>query len=89
MFKEIYRILKDDGRFCISDIISDRDVPLDMQADKQLWGECISGTLREDKFISITKDAGFYGLETIKRYLYREVNGIRFYSITVRGYKFV
>ena len=45
--------------------------------------------LTKDKFISITKDAGFYGLETIKRCLYREVNGIRFYSITVRGYKFV
>ncbi|MBI5682049.1 MAG: methyltransferase domain-containing protein [Deltaproteobacteria bacterium] len=88
VFNEIYRILKDNGRFCISDIVSDKDVPLDMQVDNQLWGECISGALREDEFISIAKEAGFYGLEIIKRYLYKDTGSIKFYAITVSGYKF-
>jgi len=87
VFKEIYRVLKDSGRFYISDIVSDKDVPCEMQSDKKLWGECISGALREERFITIAKETGFYGLEIIKRYLYKEVDGIKFYSITVRGYK--
>lgn len=89
VFQEIYRILKDTGRFCISDIVSDRDVPEEMQADKQLWGECISGALKEDEFISIAEASGFYEINIIKRYLYREVSGIKFYSITVKGYKWL
>lgn len=88
VFKEIYRVLKPNGRFCISDIVADSVVPAELKRDKRLWGECISGALREDEFVGLARGAGFYGIETTKRYLYREVNGIRFYSITVKGYKF-
>lgn len=88
VFNEIYRILKNNGRFCISDVVSDKDVPEEMQDNERLWGECISGALKESDFFRLAKDAGFYGLETIKRYFFKEVNGIKFYSITVRGYKF-
>ena len=87
VFEEIYRVLKDGGRFCISDILSGQEVPDAMKADKQLWGECISGAIREDAFIESAKGAGFYGVEVENRYLYREVEGLKFYSVTVKGYK--
>lgn len=85
---EMHRLLKHKGRFCISDIVTDRDVPENLQSDKKLWGECIAGAMREDEFINICRSAGFYGLHIVSRYLYREINGIRFYSITLKGYKF-
>ncbi|MBI5286999.1 MAG: methyltransferase domain-containing protein, partial [Deltaproteobacteria bacterium] len=88
VFEETYRVLKPSGRFCISDIVAERDVPALLRDGKRLWSECISGALREDEFITLAKRAGFYGIETTKRYLYREVDGIRFYSVTVKGYKF-
>ena len=85
---EVWRVLKERGRFCISDIVAEGEVPEEMRRDKTLWGECISGALREDEFLELSRKAGFYGLDITKRYLYREVGGLRFYSITLTGYKF-
>ena len=88
VFAEIWRILKDTGRFVVADIISDRTVPLNLQAHQDLWGECISGSLSQGEFLSELERAGFYGLSLIKKTFWKEVDGIRFYSITVRGFKF-
>ena len=87
VFKGIRRILKDGGRFVISDIVSNKEVPLFMKNDQRLWGECISGALTQNEFLSKAKDAGFYALEILKNFKYKEVKGIQFCSITVRGYK--
>lgn len=85
--KEIYRVLKHGGRFCISDIVSDSEVPAFIKEDRLLWGECIAGALKEDEFMTASRSAGFYGLHLTSKSLYREVEGIRFYSITLKGYK--
>lgn len=88
VFGEIFRVIRTGGRFVISDIVSDREVPVSMKQDKKLWGECISGAITEAEFFNITRKIGFYGLEIVNRYLYKEVDGFTFYSITARGYKF-
>ncbi|MFQ5586814.1 MAG: methyltransferase domain-containing protein [Thermodesulfobacteriota bacterium] len=89
VFREIYRVLKDGGRFVISDIVSDRPVPAAMRRDRELWGECISGALTVEEFIRYAAEAGFYGTTLLSTTLYREVEGIRFDSITFQGHKFV
>src|SRR5262249_39488825 len=45
LFDEIFRVLKKGGRAVISDIVSDEDVPEEMQNDPELWSGCISGAL--------------------------------------------
>jgi radical SAM/Cys-rich protein len=87
VFKEVYRILKDGGRFVIADIVSDREVPVYMQNDRKLWGECIAGALMQSEFLFKAKQAGFHGLRILKNFKYKEVEGIQFCSITVEGYK--
>ena len=59
-----------------------------MRADGQLWGECISGALTEEAFLAGAEKAGFYGVSVLKKSFWREVEGCKFYSLTVRGYKF-
>jgi len=88
VFQEIFRILRKGGRFVISDIFSDREVPLQMKQNRKLWSECISGAITEVAFVNKIKAMGFYGLEVINRYLYKEVEGFSFYSITVKAYKY-
>jgi len=88
VFREIWRVLADGGRTVIADIVADGDVPTPMRADGQLWGECISGALSEDALMAALERAGFYGLSILKRTFWREVEGTRFYSVTVRGFKF-
>jgi len=88
VFKEIHRILKNEGRFLIADIISEVEVPEGMRNNKELWGECISGALTLQEFLNYARDNQFNGLHIQKDYLWKEVAGIKFYSYTIEGSKF-
>jgi len=88
VFGEVWRVLKDHGRIVVSDIVADRPVPPDLKVNVHLWGECISGALSEDEFVAELERAGFYGVSTLKKQFWKEVEGYQFYSVTVRGYKF-
>ncbi len=87
VFKEIHRILKPGGRFVIADIISDKEVPQAMRRDKDLWGECVSGALTLDEFLALAKQNEFCGLTVQKDYLWKEIDGLKFYSYILSGYK--
>jgi len=89
VFREIHRILKPGGRFMISDIISNKEIPEAMQNNKELWGECISGALTLNKFLGYAEKNRFKGLRVQKDYLWKEVEGIKFYSYTIEGCKHV
>ena len=84
VFQEIFRVLRKGGRFVISDIFSNREVPLIMKQNSKLWSECISGAITEVAFVNKIKAMGFYGLEVINRYPYKKVVGI---SILLYDYK--
>jgi len=89
LFREILRVLRRGGRAVISDIVSDEEVPERLQRDPDLWSGCISGALREDRFLEAFEEAGFYGIEIIRRdeAPWRTVEGIEFRSLTVVAYK--
>ena len=89
LFREIHRVLRKGGRAAISDIVSDEDVPTEMQADGHLWSGCISGAWREDLFMKQFEEAGFYGVQLDKYQdeAWQVINGIEFRSITVMAYK--
>ncbi len=89
LFSESFRVLKRGGRAAISDIVSDEDVPEDLQRNDELWSGCISGAFREDRFLQAFEEAGFHGIEIVKRHRqpWRTVGGIEFRSITVTAYK--
>jgi arsenite methyltransferase len=38
-----------------------------LQHDPKLWSGCISGASREDRFLKAFEDAGFHGIEIVKR----------------------
>jgi len=88
VFSEIWRVLKDHGRLVFSDIVAVEAVAPAQRQDPRLWGECISGALTEDELLAFLERAGFYGIELLSRTFWREVEGYRFFSVTVRAYKF-
>jgi SAM-dependent methyltransferase len=89
LFAEIFRVLRRGGRAVISDIVCDEDVPEHLQRDPELWSGCISGTLREDRFLDAFTDVGFYGVQIFERQAepWRTVEGIEFRSMTLVAYK--
>ena len=89
LFAEIFRVLKRGGRAAISDIVSDEEAPDSLKHDPELWSGCISGAFREDQFLAAFEEAGFHGVEIVKRQRepWRTVAGIEFRSITIVAYK--
>jgi arsenite methyltransferase len=89
VFQEVYRVLKRGGRAVISDIVSDEPVPAHLRNDPELWSGCVSGAMEQGAFIAAFEQAGFYGIEILKRDArpWRTVEGIEFRSITIRAMK--
>jgi len=89
LFGEIFRVLKKGGRAVISDIVSDEEVPAHLHDDPKLWSGCISGAYTEEGFLKAFEEAGFHGIEILKRdgEPWQTVEGIEFRSVTVRAWK--
>ena len=89
LFGEIFRVLKRGGRAVISDIVCDEDPTPKIMQDPDLWSGCIAGAFREDMFLKMFEDAGFYGVEILKREEtpWQVIDGVEFRSMTVRAYK--
>jgi len=89
MFSEVFRVLKPGGRAVISDIVSDADVPASLQANEELWSGCISGALREDRFVKAFSEAGFRPVQILEREVepWRVEQEIEFRSITLQAMK--
>jgi len=89
MFDEIFRTLKPGGRAVISDIVCDKEVPLNLQQDADLWSGCISGAFEEEAFLQAFLDAGMEDVEILVRQTepWQVVEGIEFRSMTVVAYR--
>jgi arsenite methyltransferase len=89
LFDEIFRVLRKGGRAVISDIVSDEAVPEHLQKNPELWSGCIAGALTEEGILTAFGEAGFYGIEIVKRVEkpWRTVEGIEFRSVTIQAFK--
>jgi ubiquinone/menaquinone biosynthesis C-methylase UbiE len=89
LFEEIFRVLKKGGRAVISDIVSDEEIPRHLRDDPHLWSGCISGAYSEEGFLKAFEDAGFHGIEILKRDddPWQTVEGIEFRSVTIQAWK--
>lgn len=89
LFSEIFRVLKRGGRAVISDIVCDEDPTPEIANDPDLWSGCIAGAFREDRFLKMFEEAGFYGIEILNREEnpWQTLDGIEFRSLTVRAHK--
>lgn len=89
LFAEIFRVLQRGGRAVISDIVCDEDPTPTILNDPDLWSGCIAGAFREDNFLEMFENAGFYGVEILKREEtpWQVIDGVEFRSMTVRAYK--
>ena len=78
LIREIFRVLKRNGRIAISDIVSDEVVPPELQNDAELWSGCVSGAFQEGEILRALEDAGFHGISIDKwdPKPFRVVNGI-------------
>ena len=72
-FKEIYRILKNDGkgRMIISDLVTSKEVHGE-SINAENWCSCIDGALTKENYINSIKDAGFKDVKILNEQLYMD-----------------
>ena len=58
-FSEIHRVLKPGGRFSVSDIVLDGELPEPVRRSAELWAGCVSGALQKEEYLGIAREAGF------------------------------
>lgn len=89
VFKEVHRILKDDGRMVISDLVTDREVTPEEFSTEQ-WCACIDGALTKENYLNCIKKAGFSKISVIEERAYmngEKVNGRKISSLVVKATK--
>jgi len=58
-FAEIMRILKPGGHFCISDVVLNGELPLEIQSAAEMYAGCVAGALQKRDYLKIIDRAGF------------------------------
>jgi arsenite methyltransferase len=58
-FSEIHRILRPGGRFTVSDIVVDGDLPEAVRKSAEMWAGCVAGAIRKEEYLSIAAQTGF------------------------------
>lgn len=58
-FSEIYRVLKPDGHFCISDVVLRGMLPEKLRKDAEMYAGCVAGAIDMDRYLEIIRQAGF------------------------------
>ena len=66
VFSEAFRVLKPGGEMYFSDVYSDRRIPEKLLHDPVLHGECLSGALYWNDFLSLVKSVGFKSPRLVK-----------------------
>jgi SAM-dependent methyltransferase len=62
-FAEIFRILKPGGRFCVSDIVLEGELPRGLQEVAELYVGCVAGALSREDYMGIIRKTGFTAVE--------------------------
>ncbi len=86
-FSEIMRILKPGGQLCVSDIVSEKEIPLAIKYSQKLRGECIGGAMKDTDLFGMLEDLSFNNIVILNRFIYRQIEGHNFYSVTYVAYK--
>ncbi|MBK6565107.1 MAG: arsenite methyltransferase [Saprospiraceae bacterium] len=59
IFNEIYRVLKADGHFSISDIVLNGQLPEKIKDAAEMYAGCVAGAINKEKYLGYIKKAGF------------------------------
>jgi SAM-dependent methyltransferase len=95
VLSEAWRLLRPGGEMYFADVYADRRVPAALRSDPVLYGECLSGALYWNDFLSLARGCGFTDPRLVADRaiavgdpaLAAKVGNIRFFSATWRLWK--
>jgi SAM-dependent methyltransferase len=71
VLREAFRVLKPGGRFAVSDVVTNGEMPAAIKKSIELWIGCIAGALAEEEYVSKLAAAGFTDISVEPTRIYR------------------
>ena len=63
VLREAFRVLRPGGRFAVSDVVIQGELPDDLRRDMEAWVGCVAGALEEGEYRRLLASAGFEDVE--------------------------
>ncbi len=82
---EVARILKNNGRFVVSDIYSLEPVPEKYRNNPEAIAECWAGAVTRDEYMNHLENAGFKDIEVMEESTPYDKGEIKVASFTIKG----
>lgn len=64
-FREIHRVLRPGGHFCISDVVARGELPEAVRRSAALYAGCVAGAMEEEAYLAFIRAAGFEDVEVV------------------------
>jgi arsenite methyltransferase len=58
-FKEMYRVLKPGGHFCVSDIVLNGELPERLKSVAEMYAGCVTGAIQKNDYLRMLQAEGF------------------------------
>lgn len=65
-FAEIMRVLKPNGHFCVSDVVTKGNLPEALRKDAEMYAGCVSGAIDEDEYLTLIGNQSFNNIRVHK-----------------------
>jgi ubiquinone/menaquinone biosynthesis C-methylase UbiE len=65
-FKEMFRIIKSGGHFCVSDIVIRGNLPDEIKKSAEMYAGCVAGAIQQEDYLNLLKEVGFVNVEIKK-----------------------
>jgi len=87
VWSEIYRILKEGGRFVVSDIYATQPIADEFRNDPAAVAECWAGSVTRAEYLTMLEDAGFVDIKIFEESEPYAKGQAEVASFTISGYK--
>lgn len=77
VLREAFRVLKPGGRFAVSDVVVDGELPTTIRKDMEAYVGCVAGALERGDYLRRLAAAGFVNavIEPTRRYTFADLEG--------------
>src|SRR5688572_951586 len=63
VLREAFRVLRPGGRFAVSDVVVQGELPDELRTDMEAWVGCVAGALEDGEYRRLLAEAGFGDVE--------------------------
>jgi SAM-dependent methyltransferase len=77
VLREAFRVLRPGGRFAVSDVVVEGELPSEVRKDMELYVGCVAGALETNEYLQKLAAAGFQNtsIEPTRRYQFSQLEG--------------